>query len=165
VAILLGLRCRKCMNRRRNRDVENQLPKPAPSTKSMEVNARQEYLHRQMRTMLKQLEGTVGEGNAGLTRQNEELRAKFWRNSCNRSGHWGCRMNHPRDMWSKENDQCDTGLKGCCFRWPKIRIDGPRDRGQRSILVTSSKKCQRESRTPPIIRRYGTGVHKARRQD
>ncbi|KAJ6535101.1 hypothetical protein B0H19DRAFT_1323333 [Mycena capillaripes] len=48
--------------------------------RSVETGARQEYLNRQMRAVLQQLhvlQGTVGEGNAGLTRQNEELRARI----------------------------------------------------------------------------------------
>ncbi|KAJ7909977.1 hypothetical protein B0H13DRAFT_1877164 [Mycena leptocephala] len=53
---------------------------PTSTPRSTEINPRQEYLHNQMRAVLSQLhalQGTVGEGNAGLTRQNEELRARI----------------------------------------------------------------------------------------
>lgn len=53
---------------------------PTSTPRSTEINPRQEYLHNQMRAVLNQLhalQGTVGEGNAGLTRQNEELRARI----------------------------------------------------------------------------------------
>ncbi|KAF7354070.1 F-box domain-containing protein [Mycena venus] len=83
------LHCKKRVNRRR-KDVESQLrPTPIPlsllkakssTSQPAELNSRQEYLHNQMRAMLKQLEaaqGAIGESNAGLTRENEELRARI----------------------------------------------------------------------------------------